>query len=317
VVPIRPLVSDRARTWVVHAVHPAASILSIQPLQGGTSSLVHCISLQVNGEERTVVLRQFDDAEWVRSQPELAIREAESLRRASRAKGVKTPQLLAFDAAGSECGLPAVLMSRLEGEVVLLPEEPSRWVDGMAEALTRIHAIETSGYPWTFAPYGEASTLDTSSWSKVPGKWRTAAGIVAGTRPSFTPRFIHRDYHPANVLWSGGKVSGVVDWVNGCIGPAGADVGHCRVNLALLHDVRTADAFLQCYVRHAGAAFTYDPYWDLVTLIDFAYEPPEVYRGWTELGVTGLTKEMIIERLDRYLISILDRMRRDGNFAAL
>lgn len=298
---------DRVRQWIVDAVHPEARNLSVRQLKGGVSSPVHEVRLEVNEEEKAVVLRRFDDADWLRSQPDLALREAESLRRASRVIGVQTPMLIAFEESGSRCGTPAVLMTRLKGEVVLEPPDMSRWLDGMAKALVRIHAVEADDFPWTFAPYCDASTLDTSSWSRFSDEWQTAAGIVTGNRPSFAKRFIHRDYHPANILWSGGEVSVVVDWVNGCIGPAGIDVGHCRVNLAQLYDAATADEFLDAYRRYAGVSFTYDPYWDLVTLIDFAYWPPEVYGGWTALGVTGLTDEIIGERLDSYLLSLLKR----------
>jgi aminoglycoside phosphotransferase (APT) family kinase protein len=254
------------------------------------------------------VLRQFDNAEWVRDEPDLAIREAESLRRASLAARLQTPTIVAFDEDGSQCGTPAVLMTRLEGKVVLEPPNTARWLTGMAQALVRIHAVDPNDFPWTFTPYSDASSLDTSAWSKFPDKWRDSADIVMGPRPLVTMRFIHRDYHPTNILWNGGEVSGVVDWVNGCIGPAGIDVGHCRVNLALIHDVKTADDFLTYYLSHAGESFTYDPYWDLVTLIDFAYWQPEVYGGWTALGMTGLTKDIMIERLDCYLLSLLNRV---------
>lgn len=305
--PISKTLSDRALRWVVAAVHPEAIVLSVQQLHGGISSLVHSISLRVNGEERAFVLRQFDNAEWVRDEPDLAFHEAESLRRATRAVGVHTPKFVAFDETGSECGTPAVLMTRLAGEVVLEPTDTSRWLDGMAKALARIHEVEASDCRWQFAPYSDASSLDTSSWSTVPDKWRAAADIVMGLRPLSPLHFIHRDYHPANVLWTGGEVSGIVDWVNGCIGPAGIDVGHCRVNLAQLHGIQTADDFLKSYMSYAGASFTYEPYWDFVTLIDFAYWPPDVYGGWTALGMTGLTKEIVMERLDSYLISLLNR----------
>lgn len=298
---------DRVRQWIVDTVQPEATILSVRQLKGGVSSPVHEVMLELNGEEKAVVLRRFDDADWLRSQPDLALREAESLRRASRAIGVQTPKLIAFEETESRCGTPAMLMTRLKGEVVLEPPDMSRWLNGMAKALVGIHAVEAEDFPWTFEPYCDASTLDTSSWSRFPDEWQTAAGIVTGNRPSFAKRFIHRDYHPANILWSGGEVSGVVDWVNGCIGPAGIDVGHCRVNLAQLYDAAIADEFLAAYRHYAGASFTYDPYWDLVTLIDFAYWPPEVYGGWTALGVTGLTDEIIGERLDSYLISLLKR----------
>lgn len=301
-------VEPRALRWVIDAVQSGAEVRSVQRLKGGISSLVHGITLEVNSVTKDFVLRQFNNEEWLRSQPDLAVREAASLRRASRAEGVLTPEVVAIDETGSECGMPAVLMTKLEGRVVLAPPDISAWLAGMAEALVRIHAVEPDDFLWTFEPYCDASTLDTSSWSAFPGKWRTAAEVVVHNRPAFTKRFIHRDYHPTNLLWSGNEISGVVDWVNGCIGPAGVDVGHCRVNLAQLYGVSAADAFLDFYREYAGSSFTYDPYWDLVTLIDFSYWPPEVYSGWTDLGVTGLTNELIIERLDHYLLSLLNRL---------
>ncbi|MFC5703363.1 phosphotransferase family protein [Cohnella faecalis] len=300
---------DNVLKWVLNAVHPKAAYRESRQLQGGISSLVHGVSLDVHGEEINVVLRQFDNADWVRNQPDVALREAESLRRAARAAGADTPRLIAFDETGSQCGAPALLMSRLEGHVVLDPPDFPQWLDGMARAIVRIHAVEPDDFPWTYSPYTDSSTLDTSSWSKHPDKWQAGVAIVKGSRPKFANRFIHRDFHPANILWSGGEVSGIVDWVNGCIGPAGIDVGHCRVNLAQLHGVEAADEFLARYRSHAGDAFVYDPYWDLVVLLDYAYgPPPEIYAGWTALGMTGLTNEMMRERLDEYLLSLLNRV---------
>lgn len=292
--------------WIIGQVNPEAIVISVQQLQGGVSSLVHGLSLLINGEQVNVVLRQFNDQDWNQREPDLVEHEAESLRRAAETVGVQTPLVIATDEKGNECGFPAILMTRLHGEVVLQPVDVSKWLNGMAQALSQIHAMETTEFPWSYSPYSNASTLDTSTWSRAPEKWKAAADIVTRYRPESSIRFIHRDFHPANVLWSGGEVSGVVDWVNGCIGPAGIDVGHCRVNLAQLYDVRTADEFLASYCHYAGDSFTYEPYWDLVALIDYAYWTPGVYKGWTDLGVTGLTAEMIVERLDHYLMSLLN-----------
>ncbi|MDF2722421.1 MAG: aminoglycoside phosphotransferase [Paenibacillus sp.] len=300
--------SGKAQHWAAQAVHPNAVVVSFEPLKGGISSLVYRITLRVDGEERQVVLRQFNNADWLSHEPDLALHEADSLRRAATVGVVPTPKLIAFDKSGEQSGMPSVLMSCLDGQVVLQPTNKADWVDGMAKAISHVHMAQVDDYAWTYFPYADASTLDTSSWSSAPEKWREAAAIVAGNRPAFPRRFIHRDYHPANVLWAGGEVSGVVDWVNGCIGPAGIDVGHCRVNLAQLHDVETADAFLAAYRRHAGPAFEYDPYWDLITLIDFSYWPPDVYGGWTALGVQRLSQPIIRDRLDRYLLSLLAKI---------
>ena len=47
-------------------------------------------------------------------------------------------------------------------------------------------------------------------------------------------------------------MSGVVDWVNACIGPAAVDAAHMRVNLALLEDIAAADRVVPG-----------DPAWDI------------------------------------------------------
>lgn len=299
---------DRVLNWVLHSTDPGDSIQSIQRLQGGTSSLVHRISLRASQAEKEFVLRQFNNSEWLREEPDLALHEAESLRLAAQVD-VQTPQLVAFDETGSECGVPAVLMTKLAGSVSVKPKNINHWANGLAESLVQIHTVEADGFPWTYFTYNDIASVEVPSWSNVPGLWKKAIEILKGPRPKVKVCLIHRDYHPTNVLWSGNTVSGVVDWVNACIGPAGIDVGHCRVNLAMLSGVPTADLFLSAYQNHAGEAFSYDPYWDLLSLIDIIDGAPEVYPGWTAFGITGLTDKLMAERLDRYLASILKRLR--------
>ncbi|NGP60435.1 aminoglycoside phosphotransferase family protein [Paenibacillus thiaminolyticus] len=300
---------DCVLAWVAQAVHPQAAVRSIRRLQGGISSLLHQVTLRspAHDGEIDVVVRLFDNAEWLEDEPDLARHEAECLRQAARIGSLPTPRLVACDETGRECGMPAVLMTRLEGTVVLEPRDTAGWVNGLAEALAQIHAAEPDGFPWNYYTYIDIGAITRQEWSAIPERWDEAIRIAGGPRPDAATRFIHRDYHPANVLWLGGKISGVVDWVNGCLGPAGIDVGHCRLNLAMLHGVQAADAFLSAYIRHAGPEFRYDPYWDLVSLMDILFEPPSVYRGWTDLGVEGLSDRIMRERLDQYAVSLLER----------
>ena len=302
--------SDRTLDWAAASVHPQATVLSARRLHGGVSTPIHALLLCIEGEFSEVVLRQFDDAEWLRREPDLVRREAASLAQASRA-GVRAPRVIATDEDGSLTGKPSTLMTKLEGEVVLQPPELSTWLRGLAQAIVRLHAMEPDdAFPWTFRPYTNAPRMDYS-WSKLPSaQWETAISIVTGAAPEAKRRFIHRDYHPANVLWSGGEVSGIVDWVNGCIGPVGIDIGHCRVNLVQLYGIPAADEFLAHYCELAGTSFSYDPYWDLVTLIDSSDGPQSVYPGWTALGFTGLTDELVKERLEAYLTSLLSQFNR-------
>ncbi|MFC5402606.1 phosphotransferase family protein [Cohnella soli] len=306
-------VGERALCWVAEAVHPGAEVIKADRLLGGISTPIYRLKLRAEGNERDVVLRLFKDEDWLKQEPDLVSREAVSLRRAALNGEVPTPQVIAVDETGATCGVPATLMSRLKGSVVLEPADRGGWLDGLARALVAVHRVEPGDLPWGYRPYSNIADLDAPSWSSIPEQWKRAVAIIEATRPAFVPQFIHRDYHPANVLWStDGEVSGIVDWVNGCIGPAGVDVGHCRVNLAQLHGVDAADEFLERYRELAGDRFDYDPYWDFVTLFDFGDEEPDVYQGWTALGMTGLTKELIIERLDTYLLSLLERISNAG-----
>jgi aminoglycoside phosphotransferase (APT) family kinase protein len=180
----------------------------------------------------------------------------------------------------------------------------------MALALARIHDIEPDGFTWRYAPYNDARRLAVPPWARHPDLWARALEIVRGPRPQAPGRFIHRDYHPTNILFEGERLSGVVDWPNACVGPAGEDLGHCRLNLACLFGVNAADRFLTHYERAAGPAFCYHPIWDLLAITDWWYpEPPEVYPGWPAHGVGGLTDALIALRLESYLASVLARVR--------
>lgn len=303
-------IDRRALDWVIAAVRPGTEVAGAKLLQGGVSSVMHAVTLRSGEERLEVVLRRITDRDWLREEPDVVRHEADSLRVAA-ALGVETPQLLAFDETGDACGAPAVAMTRLAGAVVLQPEDMEQWLGGLAEALARVHGAPqpAPGHRWRYRAYEEPAAQRTPAWSAVPEAWAAGIAAVQGPRPAFEPRFIHRDYHPANVLWQDGKVSGVVDWVNGCLGPVGADIGHCRINLALLHGIEAADRFLTLYRKHAAAAGTplaYDPHWDIQSLLDMG--EPDVYAGWTALGVTGLTDELMRQRTDAYMASLAQRL---------
>lgn len=297
---------EEAAEWIEEALGGRHRISGANAMRGSTSSDVY--KIETAGEEgrSEYVLRLFTKADWLAMEPDLARHEAASLEIAQQT-GLPVPQLVAFEETGGPCGLPAVLMTKLPGTPVLKPENESDWLERMAAALAEIHRHEAEGFAWEYFSYNNALALDRPVWSRHPDEWVRAFFIVAGIRPEAKEHFIHRDFHPANLLWSGGRISGIVDWVNACIGPAGIDVGHCRLNLAQLHGVSTADRFLAAYLKNAGEQFEYHPYWDLLALTDGLDGPPAVYAGWQAFGMTGLTDELMRHRLDEYLLSLLDR----------
>jgi aminoglycoside phosphotransferase (APT) family kinase protein len=296
--------SPTALRWVTNAVGAGATIRAVLPLAGATSSLLHSIEVIYQGRIVKTVLRQFVDAEWLAIEPDLARHEAASLKMAASAD-VPTPALIAYDEKGDECGAPSTLVTLLPGAVNLQPADFDCWLRQMATALVCLHEIEAAGFPWEYFPYNDIAQLQVPGWSACPEHWAKAIEIVRGPRPRARECFIHRDYHPNNVLWQGSSVSGVVDWVNACRGAPGIDVGWCRQNLAQLHGVTAADRFLEAYRAEAVVDFEYHPFWDLITLIEHLPGPPGVYPGWPAFGVNHLDEELVRARIDDYLTSLI------------
>ncbi|HEV2860651.1 MAG TPA: aminoglycoside phosphotransferase family protein [Pyrinomonadaceae bacterium] len=296
-----------ALRWVERSVGPGARVESATKLAGATSSILHALKVNHRGREFELVLRRFVDAEWLEVEPDLARHEAAAMTTAELA-GVPVPLLIAFDEGGEECGSPATLMTRLPGGVELRPDDFDAWLHGLAEALAPFHEIEAEEFAWGYCPYVHPPSLNTPSWSRVPALWQKAIEIVNGPWPAAPECFIHRDYHPANVLWAGGRVSGVVDWVNACRGAAGIDVAWCRHNLARMYGVGAADRFLNHYQKLAGPRFAYDPFWDLITAVELLPGPPGVYEGWPAFGLTRLDEATIAARVDEYVSGLVARL---------
>lgn len=250
------------------------------------------------------LLRKFDHKEWLQEEPDLAYHEAESLICASKSN-IQTPDLIAYDESGSICGVPIVLMTMLGGDVQLKPKNMNQWINGLAETLSEIHKVDVKYFQWGYFTYNNVHAVEVPTWSSIPEEWEKVIEVAKQPVPLFQECFIHRDFHPTNVLFKNKVVSGVVDWVNACRGPRGVDVGHCRLNLALLYNVEVADQFLFAYSKYAREKFTYNVYWDVISVIDILFGPLTVYPGWKAFGVTGLTDPMMETRLDDYVKSLV------------
>jgi aminoglycoside phosphotransferase (APT) family kinase protein len=261
------------------------------------SSAVHLLTVQDSGgQRRQAVLRRYVRPELNADEPDIAKREARALR-AAEPVAIPTPALLAVDPTGAGAGVPAVLMSRLRGRVDWWPSDAGPWLRRLADVLPAIHGapLPPAGLIGSFAPDPQAS-YQPPPWARYPRAWERAAEISHGPAPGLPTVLVHRDFHPGNVLWRRGNVSGVVDWQAACTGPAVADVAHCRVNLLTL-GTDAAERFTALWQQASGTAF--HPWADVVTIIGFLddlrddWGPEEVLvedmlaRAVAELGGTS------------------------------
>jgi aminoglycoside phosphotransferase (APT) family kinase protein len=175
---------------------------------------------------------------------------------------VAAPQLVALDAEGDP---PALLMTRLPGWIDRHPADLDGHLRRLAEALPAIHAVAPTAAIPDYANY-ELEAAGPPRWTSRPDVWERAFEVHHGPMPPGERRFLHRDYHPGNVLWADGEVTGIVDWPVASAGPPASDVGYCRRDLAGELGLDAADRFLEHY-RAVSGRDDDDPYWDVVATV--------------------------------------------------
>lgn len=252
-----------ALRWCEGVVGGGAEVFGVAPLPGGTASAVHAVDVRdARGRVRRLVLRRFVRRDWLAEEPDAPQREAKALEIVEGCP-VPTPRLLAVDALGERADVPALLMTRLGGSVDWTPAELEPFLARLAAALPVIHAtaIPVRAALPEYEPY-QPRPARPPAWSARPEVWRRAFEVFDGPPPPHERCFIHRDYHPGNVLWSDGAVSGVIDWSNASIGSPNADIGHCRFNLAGYIGIEAAERFLELTGR-----VDYHPYWDIAAAL--------------------------------------------------
>ncbi len=138
------MLPDNARRWIEDTA--GGRVTSAAVLPGATSSLLHSVEVECDGKLRSLILRRFMNEDWVRQEPEVAAREAASVRHATKA-GLPAPELVACDTDGSHCGAPATLVTMLRGKVVLQPANWNEWLNGLARTAAQIHRVDVEGFP--------------------------------------------------------------------------------------------------------------------------------------------------------------------------
>ncbi len=255
---------------------------AVAPLPGGITADMDRITVDSPTGLKDVVLRRWPAEDWAEG---LVSREASALA-AVQGRGVPAPQLVAMDEDGAETGVRCTLTSALTGQPDLSPADMQSWLGQLATTQAAIHAV----------PDRPQTRWDGWYHDDAPFEWLADRGLRDAAREAASGPLVdekvlvHGDYQHFNVLWCDGRLSGVVDWPNAATGNRGSDVGHCRLNLAVLFDARTAGDYLVMYER--AARVRVDRRADLRALLCFDLEwqrfIPHQVAGRAPLDLAGM-----------------------------
>ncbi|MGW7497888.1 alpha/beta fold hydrolase [Streptomyces luteogriseus] len=291
------------RAWVAKQLPEGRTVARSSFLTGGWSAQMRRLALD-DGTELT--LRTFVKPFFRRHAPGLLAREAEMLTLLAEQEGVPVAELVGVDATGEHCDHPSLLMSVLPGRVRVDEEELDARVDLLAAQLARIHRVVPRERPRTYQAW--------TSPAAVPSGWERAVDVIRRDPPPYDGCFLHRDFHPGNVLFTGSgtglRIGGVVDWVETSWGPADLDVAHCSTALALLHGPEYGLGFRERYEARGGRRLADGPehlYWRLLDALAYVPDAAKLAGPWRELGRTDLTPEVLGGRLEAYVTGLLER----------
>ena len=271
----------------------AKKVVDLRSLAFGVTSDLRLI--EVDGTQ--LVLRRYLTNHVIDETPQVIAHEADALHAASTVLGKLVPEAIAFDVTGAQAGHPSLLMTFLRGKPIVHNLDPRR----IATPLVQIHeAGIPDGLPHC-RHWFDLNKVAVPKWTTAPSAWTTLVAAIHGSEPEAQPAFLHRDYHPGNLLWDEGELVGIVDWPVSCCGPRGIDVAHTRGNLALVNGVDAADSFLKAYVDLVPA-YDHHPWWDAADLLSF----DDDFRGVMAFNAfgAGLDVELLRSRADTFAEAI-------------
>lgn len=239
----------------------------------------HATTLLVSDEEDDLIVRSFPRGH------DAAAKEPEVLRRLSTL-GDLVPQLVAHR---PDLDDPLLITTKVPGSTPNPTRSVSTIAREMARALVRIHALDGSGLPQT-------PTAPPAGDSSIAHRVRADfAELFQGERV-----LSHGDFWCGNALWTGDRLTGIVDWAGASHAPRGRDLSWCRQDLVLLGSPDAATEFLDEYESLLGSRITDIHAWDLhaaASAIDRVETWLPNYHG---IGLTDMTAELLRNRLDAW-----------------
>ncbi len=234
-------------------------VRNVRPIAGGMTGAVVALDATAHDAHRFVLKLYRPDP----SEPDSAGREARILELLAPTD-LPVPRVVAMDREGTDAVWPALLMTRMPGRRRFRPREVGPWLEGMSRLAARIHSapVALDALP-AHRLWGADDLLPLPEWWTKPDVWKAAVEVFRGPAPDEPVTFIHRDFHPGNLLWKGRRPSAIVDWVYACRGPVAVDVAHCRLNLWLDLGRDVADT----WVEVTGGA--HHPYWDIADALSW------------------------------------------------
>lgn len=300
----RPLREDELAR-IAGAIDPSARVTYCAPILGGVDAATYALDLEIAGERRELVVR-------LDTLPEE--RDGQHARRYWNAiSGIPStvpfpiPRPVHIDAEGLLVGLPCLVMTRLPGTPLARPASEASWIDQLAGAMASIHDVDVGTLPPDYRRNPKPAELMDERLSRWPPRiledlWRDIADALRSAAPHVISNgevLTHHDFWFGNTLWSGERLTGIVDWDGALIDDPAFDVAYARLDMQLVLGDDGPDRLLARYEARRGPLHAV-PFWDLVAMLPGFRWLDDWAVGYREVGRDEITNELARERLESF-----------------
>jgi aminoglycoside phosphotransferase (APT) family kinase protein len=305
----RPL-REEELSRIARAIDPRARATHSAPLLGGVDAGTYALDLDVAGERRELVVRVFTMPEH--RDGAAARRYWDAISGIPSTAPILIPRPVLLDAEGKLLGPPCMVMTRLHGTPLARPVNEESWIDQLAGAVAAIHGVDVNSLPADYrrnplpADLMDARltrwppTILEDLWREVADALRKAAPLVISNGMVLT----HHDFWFGNTLWSGERLTGIIDWDGAIIDDPGYDVGYARGDMQLVLAGDAPDRLLARYEARRGPLHA-TPFWDLIAVLPAFRWLSDWVVGYREVGRSELTDDLARERLESFVRAAL------------
>jgi aminoglycoside phosphotransferase (APT) family kinase protein len=305
--------ADAARfARVVAALDPTAVLRRTWSLRGGISSRMTVLEMMFpDGGTQRMVLRQPDGA--LRGNPRAAANEFLLLQRL-RAAGLPTPAPQLLDESTELFPAPYLVIEYIDGAPELSPPNVLQPMTQFASRLVVIHRVEPARAGLAFLPTYTPRFIHQRD-ARYPDDSLRAAHIRDVLTRAWPSRsrnrlvLLHGDYWPGNVLWKDGRIVGVVDWEEACVGEPIVDLAIARLDMLWAFGIERMHEFTNDYRTESGFDLTDLPYWDLDAALRPVFNIGEWAAGWPGFGRPDVTEATMRAGHRQFVNQAFDALR--------
>lgn len=185
------------------------------------------------------------------------------------------PRLLGWDRTGDAAGVVASVETVLPGTSAWQAPTTQSRLRAAGRAIAGVHQVQlvkpSEHLPYRPRPIAVDDFADDRRQGRMetPSLLRDADDRLRAVEPPIGNQvFVHGDVWPGNIVWTGVRIGGLIDWKTAGVGNPGVDLGELRKQVAITFGAEAPAEVLRGYEEAWGSSASDVAYWDVVAALN-------------------------------------------------